>query len=118
MVAGEQPYCAGKEAGMEVHERVTGGCVTIVEEYRESGLSQREFCAARGIAKSTLGYWLRKSRKAASAESPTLVRISAPAISAGLGKMVIRSGERLSVELERPIGAEELQLILKALSEL
>jgi transcriptional regulator with XRE-family HTH domain len=103
---------------MEVHETATGGSVTIVEEYRESGLTQREFCEARGIAKSTLGYWLRKGRKATSAESPTLVRISAPAIAAGFGKMIIRSGERLSVELERPVGLEELQLILKAMSEL
>lgn len=101
---------------MDVEESAKTGSATIVEEYRKSGLSQREFCEHRGIAKSTLGYWLRKSRKATSAPEQPLVRVPARALSEGAGKMVIRAGERLSVELERPVSAEELQQILKAMS--
>lgn len=32
----------------------------VVDRYRRSGLSQREFCDDEGLSPSTLGYWLRK----------------------------------------------------------
>jgi transposase-like protein len=35
----------------------------ILEDYRRSGLSQSKFCERRGLALSTLTYWLSKDRK-------------------------------------------------------
>ena len=35
----------------------------IIRECRESGLSNREFCAQRGIGEKTYYYWLRKLRQ-------------------------------------------------------
>lgn len=32
----------------------------IVDRFRRSGLSQREFCEDEGLSTSTLSYWLRK----------------------------------------------------------
>ena len=36
--------------------------LTILDEYRKSGLSQLSFSKRRGIGTSTLQYWLRKQR--------------------------------------------------------
>ena len=35
----------------------------ILGEYRRSGLSQQRFCERRGVALSTLTYWLSRERK-------------------------------------------------------
>lgn len=32
----------------------------VVDRFRRSGLSQREFCQDEGLSTSTLSYWLRK----------------------------------------------------------
>lgn len=47
----------------------------IVERYRRSGLSQREFAARAGIGLSTLQLWLRKAQVDACAERGKFVEI-------------------------------------------
>jgi transposase-like protein len=32
----------------------------VVDRYRRSGVSQRQFCEQEGLSTSTLSYWLRK----------------------------------------------------------
>lgn len=34
----------------------------LIEDYRTSGKSQKEFCREFGIKPSTFGYWVRKKR--------------------------------------------------------
>lgn len=34
----------------------------LVKEYQESGLGQREFCRRYGIKRSTLRYWLDRTK--------------------------------------------------------
>lgn len=36
---------------------------SLIEEYRQSGQSQNQFCAEKNLPKSTFLYWLRKYRK-------------------------------------------------------
>ena len=36
--------------------------LAIVSDYEDSGMKQDEYCAFKGIKKSTLHYWLRRSR--------------------------------------------------------
>ena len=51
----------------------------IIRECQESGLTNKEFCAQRGISEKTLYYWLRKIRGAAmTAMEPQLVRLDEP----------------------------------------
>ena len=47
----------------------------IHQRYRESGLSNREFCRQNGIAEKTFYYWLRKLREAAIKHKPELVAL-------------------------------------------
>jgi transposase-like protein len=86
---------------------------TICAEYCRSGLTQKAFCESQGVAKSTLGYWLRRERKQDSEKLP-LVRVAAAVRSEESRKMLIRIDDRLSIEIERPVDIEELRLILEA----
>ena len=48
----------------------------IVQQCRESGLSNRDFCRKNGITEKTYYYWLRKLRMAAaSQEVPKIVKL-------------------------------------------
>ena len=48
----------------------------IVQQCRESGLSNRDFCRKNGITEKTYYYWLRKLRMAAaSQEVPKIVEL-------------------------------------------
>lgn len=40
----------------------------VVDRFRRSGLSQREFCQDEGLSTSTLSYWLRKLENRAAPE--------------------------------------------------
>jgi hypothetical protein len=35
----------------------------MVDEFRRSGLTRREFAQQHGVARSTLDYWIRRARK-------------------------------------------------------
>lgn len=51
----------------------------IVQQCRESGMSNRDFCRQNGITEKTYYYWLRKLRMAgASKDSPQLVELERP----------------------------------------
>jgi len=85
----------------------------ICAEYRCSGLTQKAFCESQGVAKSTLGYWLRRERKQHNGTQP-LVRVVAAVRSEESRKILIRIDDRLTIEIERPVEIEELRLILEA----
>ena len=51
----------------------------IVQQCRESGMSNRDFCRQNGITEKTYYYWLRKLRMAAAGkDSPRLVELEKP----------------------------------------
>ena len=53
------------------------GWAEIMRDCQASGLTNREFCAQRGISEKTYYYWLRKLQQtaAASIPAPQLVRL-------------------------------------------
>ena len=89
----------------------------ILDEFRRSGLTQKAFCELQGIAKSTLGYWLRRERKQAPAVIP-LVRVPMPITAVPAGKIVVRHASGIAVEIERPVEACELLMILETVAAL
>lgn len=66
----------------------------VLEEFRQSGLTQKVFCELRGIPKSTLGYWLRRERRPTAVVVP-LVRVRAPVTVKALGKIAVRVAAKL-----------------------
>jgi hypothetical protein len=74
----------------------------LIEEFRASGLQQKEFCAKHDLSLSTFQFWLyRKSRRSSDSESksrPTFLPVEvvaspAPQARAGtLVEVVLRSG--------------------------
>lgn len=47
----------------------------LIEQYRQSNLSQTGFCSSHGLALSTFRYWLRKNRMTPAAANIELVEI-------------------------------------------
>ena len=47
----------------------------MVEEFRKSGKSQREWCRETGIKRSTLRYWLARSEELAEGKELRFARI-------------------------------------------
>ena len=88
----------------------------ICREYRESGLTQKDFCERRGVSRSTLSYWLKKERQ--QSESQALVQIAPQAEAPGTGCLRIKIGERVVIELDRPVDTCELKQVLVAVAEL
>jgi len=53
----------------------------VVDDYRRSGLTQREFCQQAGVTISRLNWWLTKTRRQAEAAASmgfTEVQVSGP----------------------------------------
>jgi transcriptional regulator with XRE-family HTH domain len=88
----------------------------ICREYRESGLTQKDFCERRGISRSTLSYWLKKERQ--QSETQALVQITPEAASGSTGCLRIKIGGRVVIELDRPVDTCELKQVLVAVAEL
>jgi hypothetical protein len=51
----------------------------VLEQYRASGLSQREFCQQAGIRLSTLGRYVRRDGRTAPPQQLVRVKLEAPA---------------------------------------
>ncbi len=93
----------------------------LVAEYESSGLSQNEFCRARGLALSTLGRYRTRQKRQAPAGSNTLLAVEvssrAPASLATTVSalaVVLRGGRRIEVGLGFNAGAlEQLVRVLE-----
>jgi transcriptional regulator with XRE-family HTH domain len=90
--------------------------VQTCREYRDSGLTQKEFCEERGIARSTLSLWLKKERE--QSESQALVKVEPKADTLKTGSLRIKVGERVVIEVDRPVDTVELKQVLAAVAEL
>jgi hypothetical protein len=70
----------------------------LMEEFADSGQSQKEFSASRGIALPTFNYWFRKLRKENNEEAPGFVRMETGAAPSPAGEqleLVYPNGVRL-----------------------
>ena len=90
--------------------------VQTCREYRDSGLTQKEFCEERGIARSTLSLWLKKEREQSDVQA--LVKVEPTVAAPDLGSLRIKVGERVVIELDRPVDPDELKQVLSAVTEL
>ena len=91
----------------------------ICREYREGCETQKAFCRSRGIAVSTLQYWLNKTGD--ETEKPSgneLVAVGVTKRPESTGSIRIRVDERISIEVELPLEREQLTEILKAAASL
>ena len=87
----------------------------IIRERQESGLTNKEFCAQRGIPEKKYYYWLRRVREAAAeATEPQLVRLDENS-SAGNGRRIeIRYGEA-ALKLPEDVDLKAVAILLNAL---
>lgn len=66
--------------------------------WRESGLTQRQYCLRQGIAISTFSYWIRKLRKeSAEPRPPRFYPLTVKSSSTPLNKQGFHTGVRLSL---------------------
>lgn len=86
--------------------------VEIIRERQESGLTNKEFCARRGIPEKKYYYWLRKVREAAAeAAEPQLVRLDE---SPKRQRIEIRYGEA-ELKLPEDVDLKAVAALLNAL---
>ena len=59
------------EKNTQQHKRLpVARRLEMIQEFRRSGLTRREFAQQYGIAHSTLGYWLKKAKRASRMPAP------------------------------------------------
>jgi hypothetical protein len=76
---------------MDKQKRSSEEIRRLIEEFRGSGLTRREFCQRHGIAITTLDYW-----RGAHKRTPQLVRVAVEAPQAGPGfVLVLANGRRI-----------------------
>ena len=91
------------------------GWAKTIQECQDSGLSNKEFCALRGIAEKTYYYWLRKVRSAAAAAmEPQLVRLDEPCAANQDHVIEIRYG-KTELKLPENVDLKALAVFLNAL---
>ena len=88
----------------------------LPQAWRESGLSQRAFCAREGVSLATFSYWrskeLRRAADSAAAATPTFTevvvepRAGTPNASAGAIEIVYPDGTRVRIPVPRGSGRE------------
>ena len=90
----------------------------ICREFRDSGMTQKAFCESRGLALSTLGYWLKRLSVPASSPQPSAfvpmgnVELSPRAV------LRIRLGGAAVAELDLPADPTVVRDVMKAAASL
>jgi len=69
----------------------------LMEEYRASGKTQKQFCEDKGVPLATLTLWLRKSRK--EAKAPRLIEVSMPSVGDGMPVEVLLPEAGMAVKI-------------------
>lgn len=86
----------------------------VCREFRQSGMSRKAFSEKRGIARSTLGYWLKRlPEPAASEEASEFVAMG----TMELGRKTtlrIRLGSEVVAELDLPADETVIRDVLRA----
>ena len=80
----------------------------VVEEFRASGLTRREFCSQRGIALTTFDYWRRQLRS-----KPRLVKVEVAQPEAALHCFTLRLANGRSIESSWRLDEEELARLIR-----
>ena len=68
----------------------------VVEQYKESGLTQVDFCRQSGMQLSTLGRYLRRSRVSEQPQQLVRVKLEAPAEPGSGFVLLLGNGRRIA----------------------
>jgi hypothetical protein len=79
----------------------------VVEEFRASGLTRRDFCSQRGIAITTFDYWRQQLRS-----KPRLVKVEV-ARPAATQSFTLRLANGRSIESSWQFNEEELARLIQ-----
>ena len=89
----------------------------VIQECRESGLSNREFCRQRGISEKTYYYWLKKIRESLAEQmAQRLVPLDRTVAAQSLDMIRIRFGEA-TIQVPGKTNIEAIATLLQALQE-
>ncbi len=80
----------------------------VVEEFRASGLTRREFCRQRALPVSTLDYWRQRLRR-----KPRLVKVEVAGAEAAPRKFTLRFANGRSIESCWRFDEEELARVIR-----
>ena len=84
------------ETGRMAQRRSAEEIRQVVEQYRASGLSQREFSQQTGIKLSTLGRYVRQERQSQAPQQLARVKLEAPVeLDAGF-VLILGNGRRIA----------------------
>ena len=91
----------------------------ICREFRQSGMTQTAFCKERGIAPSSLGYWLNPARGTTGGDTKPKKHctdlVPVGTISMGTQSVLrLRIGEEVVAELDLPSDDEVIRQVLRA----
>jgi len=104
---------------MSAVEERRARCEQICREFRESGMTRMAFCEQRGIAVSSLGYWLNPARGISAGHQKTKKQCTdlVPVGTISMGKQSVlrlRFGEELVAELDLSSDEVVIRQVLRA----
>ena len=76
----------------------------VLEQYQESGLSQKRFCEKKGVSLSSLNYWLKKKRSGGSPAKAVEARFVELSIASAPDASVRASDNHADLVVELPFG--------------
>lgn len=80
----------------------------IVEEFRASGLTRREFSRRNGIAVTTLDYWRQRIGR-----KPRLLKVEVASTEAAAQSFTLRLANGRAIESSFPLADEELARLIR-----
>lgn len=86
----------------------------VCGEFRDSGMTRKAFCESRGVALSTLGYWLKRLSETPSTNRTSgfialgTMELSKPTV------LRIRLGDEVVAELDLPADQAVIRDVLRA----
>ncbi len=93
----------------------------VLADYHANTLTQEAFCKDRGVALSTLQYWLKRERESGAEKRETgFVKVPEPSLVATETNQPIRIliGERIIVEVDPHTSSQQLASIFQAAESL
>lgn len=90
-----------------MRRELKGHMFGIINEWKESGLSVRDYAQEKGISKSKLAYWIRKLETGEKVETPFPAFIEVSSVSSQVESPVREKAQapgKLQIELTFPSG--------------
>src|SRR5579872_3143713 len=80
----------------------------VIEEYRASGLTRREFAEQRGIGVATLDYWRQRI-----GSKPRLLKVEVTRSETPAQKFTVRLANGRAIESSFPLAEQDLALLIR-----